>query len=229
MPSIRQRFHLSPCSDFRSHFFVLYDDPDDGREITLGHTVAGSLDYPTDIDYFLINLSAGERVEISVASVLIDPLVSIDFTGATEEQFATDDDSGGGIFGLDSHLDYKAPRTGTYFIVVKDAVGLDVGGYFLTVAPGETTTSTAAPAEQIFRRLWSDPVTLDPHLVTDTASHGIVVEVFSGLVALNAAMEIIPDIAERWDISEGGLVYTFHLRPDVRFHRSRPVKWCKSA
>ena len=25
MPSIRQRFHLSPCSDFRSHFSNNYD------------------------------------------------------------------------------------------------------------------------------------------------------------------------------------------------------------
>ena len=48
-------------------------------------------------------------------------------------------------------------------------------------------------------------------------------EVFSGLVVLNAEMEIIPDIAERWDISESGLGYTFPLRPDVQFHNGRLV------
>ena len=114
---------------------VLYDDPDDGREITLGQTLVGGLDYPIDVDYFVISLSAGESVEISVASVLTDPLLTVDFTGATEEEVATDDDSGGGIFGLDSQLEYTAPRTGAYFIVIEDALGFDVGEYFLTVAP----------------------------------------------------------------------------------------------
>ena len=126
---------------------VLYDDPDDGREIAVGHTVAGALDYPTDVDYFVINLSAGESVEISVTSVMVDPLIAVDYLGATEDQVARDNDSGGGIFGQDSSLDYTAPKTGTYFIVIEDAVGTKVGGYFLTVAPGETVTSTAAPAE----------------------------------------------------------------------------------
>ena len=97
--------------------------------------MVGGLDYPTDVDYFVINLSAGESVDISVASVLIDPLVTIDFTGATEDQIAADDDSGGGIFGLDSRLEYTAPRTGVYFIIVEDALGFEVGGYFLTVEP----------------------------------------------------------------------------------------------
>ena len=31
------------------------------------------------------------------------------------------------------------------------------------------------------KRLWGDPPTLDPHLVTDTTSAGLVVEMFSGL------------------------------------------------
>ena len=114
---------------------VLYDDPDDGREITLGQTLVGGLDYPTDVDYFVISLSAGESVEISGASVLTDLLLTVDFTGATEEEVATDDDSAGGIFGLDSQLEYTTPRTGAYFIVIEDALGFDVGGYFLTVAP----------------------------------------------------------------------------------------------
>src|SRR5690606_9690670 len=31
-----------------------------------------------------------------------------------------------------------------------------------------------------------------------------------------------PHLAERWEISEDGLVYTFHLRKDVRWHDGRP-------
>jgi len=67
------------------------------------------------------------------------------------------------------------------------------------------------------KRLWGDPPTLDPHLVTDTTSAGLVVEMFSGLVSLNSELEIVPDLAESWDVSEGGTQYTFNLRDDIKF------------
>ena len=67
------------------------------------------------------------------------------------------------------------------------------------------------------KRLWGDPPTLDPHLVTDTTSAGLVVEMFSGLVSLNPELEIVPDLAESWDVGEGGTQYTFNLRDDIKF------------
>ena len=81
-----------------------------------------------------------------------------------------------------------------------------------------------------FTRNWSDPPTLDPHLVTDTTSAGIVVEIFSGLVSLNEDLEIVPELAESWSISGGGTVYEFKLRPDLKFSNGEPltaedVKW----
>ena len=79
------------------------------------------------------------------------------------------------------------------------------------------------PVGGVFRRLWSDPPTLDPHLTTDTTSAGIIVEIYSGLVAINADLQLVPDIAESWDISPDGLVYTFRLRSDVKFHDGKPV------
>jgi len=75
----------------------------------------------------------------------------------------------------------------------------------------------------VFRRLWADPPTLDPHLTGDTTSAGVVVEIFSGLVALNTDLELVPDIAESWERSTDGLVYTFHLRPNAKFHDGKPV------
>ena len=73
-----------------------------------------------------------------------------------------------------------------------------------------------------FRRLWSDPPTLDPHLTGDTTSAGVVAEVFSGLVTLDTDLKLVPDIAESWTI-EGGTVYTFKLRANVKFHNGKPV------
>ena len=104
------------------------------------------------------------------------------------------------------------------------------------VAPAETRD--AAPTEMVetepeqvtartsggtFRRLWADPPTLDPHLTSDTTSAALVVEIFSGLVSFNPDLELVPDIASRWDISDDGLTYTFHLRPEAKFHDGKPV------
>jgi ABC-type transport system substrate-binding protein len=75
----------------------------------------------------------------------------------------------------------------------------------------------------IFNRLWADPPTLDPHLTSDTTSAGIVVEIFSGLVALNTDLQLVPDIAERWEVSDDGMVYTFFLRENAKFHDGKPI------
>ena len=71
--------------------------------------------------------------------------------------------------------------------------------------------------------LYVDPPTLDPHLTTDATSARIIVEVFGGLVTIDPDLNIIPDLAESWDISDDGRVYTFHLRPEAKFHDGRPV------
>jgi len=46
--------------------------------------------------------------------------------------------------------------------------------------------------------------------------------VFNGLTTTDAQGVIIPDLAERWEISADGLRYTFHLRKDVRWHDGAP-------
>ncbi len=73
-------------------------------------------------------------------------------------------------------------------------------------------------------RLYSvEPQTLDPALVQYTDSAEYVVEIFSGLVALDSRLQVVPDLAERWEISEDGLQYTFYLREGARFHNGRQV------
>ena len=94
-------------------------------------------------------------------------------------------------------------------------------------APSASIGSSAASSEPspggVFRRLWNDPPTLDPHLTGDGTSSAIVVEVFSGLVTIDRDLRPVPDIAESWDISEDGTVYTFTIRSNAKFHDGRPV------
>lgn len=46
--------------------------------------------------------------------------------------------------------------------------------------------------------------------------------IFTGLTRSNAKGEIVPDLAERWDVSQSGLAYTFYLRKDVLWHDGAP-------
>jgi peptide/nickel transport system substrate-binding protein len=46
--------------------------------------------------------------------------------------------------------------------------------------------------------------------------------IFNGLTKLNERGEVIPDLAERWEVSDDCLVYTFHLRRDVLWHDEVP-------
>jgi oligopeptide transport system substrate-binding protein len=73
------------------------------------------------------------------------------------------------------------------------------------------------------RLLGSDPITLDPALAGDAESATYIVEIYSGLVTLDKDVKIAPDLAESWDISADGTVYTFHLRNNAQFHDGRPV------
>ena len=68
-----------------------------------------------------------------------------------------------------------------------------------------------------------DPVTLDPHIAGDAGSAEYIVEIFGGLVTITPELDLALDLAESFDVSDDGTVYTFTLRDDVFFHQGRRV------
>ena len=118
------------------------DDPDDGRTVSIGDTIAGSLDHFYDWDWYSINLEEGETVRFSANSLLVDPVVYIDFPRSRDNQVVSDDDSGGGLFGTDAELTYRAPHTGEYFVAIADATSELFGGYYLSVESARKSTET---------------------------------------------------------------------------------------
>src|SRR6266704_4221321 len=62
------------------------------------------------------------------------------------------------------------------------------------------------------------PATLDPITSNETISLRITELVFNGLVGIDEKQEIVPELAERWEASKDGRVYTFFLRKDVMWH-----------
>jgi oligopeptide transport system substrate-binding protein len=91
--------------------------------------------------------------------------------------------------------------------------------------PADTGVSPGGFCEDSFLRLQGaePPTSLDPIQVRDTIAAEIVVEIFGGLVSLDLDLNVIPDLAEDWDISADGTVYTFRLRDNARFHNGTRV------
>jgi peptide/nickel transport system substrate-binding protein len=63
----------------------------------------------------------------------------------------------------------------------------------------------------------SMPTNLDPRIGTDAFSAHIDGLIFSSLLAHDAQMNIVPDLAQTWEIPDP-LTYVFHLRRGVKFH-----------
>src|SRR6266850_1982401 len=79
---------------------------------------------------------------------------------------------------------------------------------------GSVTTATV---------LWQK-LTFDPVFTSASALGFISKAVHMGLVRYGEAAELVPGIAERWEILEQGHLYRFHLRHNVRFHNGRALE-----
>ncbi len=64
----------------------------------------------------------------------------------------------------------------------------------------------------------SRPGIINPILTSETISASLMNLIFSSLVKIDAANRPVPDVAESWEVSDDGLVWTFFLRRDVKFH-----------
>ena len=95
------------------------------------------------------------------------------------------------------------------------------GGIF---QPAQQQTPTVTPTGGVLDLYGIDPYSLDPAVIGDGTSNSYAIQIFSGLIRLDDDMEIVPDIAQDWTVSNDGREYTFNLRDDVYFHSGRRVK-----
>jgi peptide/nickel transport system substrate-binding protein len=107
---------------------------------------------------------------------------------------------------------------------------MKICGTFL-VAAAFASALAAAPvlAEEEPRRggtlqvgLADDPPELDPHLTSSNAARTVLHNIFATLVDVDEELQLVPELAKSWDISDDGKTYTFHLRDDVTFHDGTP-------
>ncbi|MEO6462761.1 MAG: ABC transporter substrate-binding protein, partial [Candidatus Eisenbacteria bacterium] len=86
--------------------------------------------------------------------------------------------------------------------------------------PGGTPVSGG---ELVFAR-GHDSVRLDPGHETDGESFKVIDNIYENLVTYaDTTTDLVPELASRWEVSEDGLAYTFHLRPGVVFHDGTPL------
>jgi len=79
--------------------------------------------------------------------------------------------------------------------------------------------------------IWGMPAEtdiLDPHATGGWSTYQVTYQIFEGLVKEDltkadvASPPLVPGLATSWDISPDGTVYTFKLRPGVKFHDGTP-------
>ncbi len=90
------------------------------------------------------------------------------------------------------------------------------------VIPAEGEAAKPTPGDTIIMGSIGDATTLLPVLASDSASSDINGLIYNGLVRYDKNLQIEPDLAESWEISDDNLTITFHLRKDVKWHDGAP-------
>lgn len=79
----------------------------------------------------------------------------------------------------------------------------------------------AAPVTLVIAQ-GGDPGALNPAVTTSGNTHPVTDQMFNGLVGLDEQLNPIPELAERWQIEDGGRTYRFTLRQGVKWHDGTP-------
>ena len=87
----------------------------------------------------------------------------------------------------------------------------------------ETGKGAKGAGKKIAVNLQSEPKTLDPQLASDASGITIDSLLYEGLTRLDKEGKVVPAAAEKWDVSEDGLNWTFHLRKGMKWANGDPV------
>ena len=70
----------------------------------------------------------------------------------------------------------------------------------------------------------SEPQDIDPHTVSGVSEQHIIDSLYEGLLMSDPHdLHPVPGVAEKWDVSEDGRIYTFHLRPNAKWSNGERV------
>ena len=99
---------------------------------------------------------------------------------------------------------------------LKVLLGFLIVGILFSCSKGNQSEKT----DRVFRyNEAANITTLDPAFAKDLRTIWATNQLFNSLVQLNDQLEVEPDIAKSWEISNEGKNYEFTLRSDVFFHK----------
>ena len=94
--------------------------------------------------------------------------------------------------------------------------GMMLAGLLLCTGPAIAQTTFVFGGQ-------GEPVSLDPAIITDGVSSRITRQIYEGLVKYKGpTTEVIAALAEKWEVSKDGTVWTFTLHKGVKFHDGNP-------
>jgi len=77
--------------------------------------------------------------------------------------------------------------------------------------------------EQVLRyNVGAEPQFFDPRKATGIPEFTMLLNLFDGLMRYNLQGQLVPSIAEKYEVSDDGLTWTFHLR-DAKWSNGEPV------
>ena len=93
-----------------------------------------------------------------------------------------------------------------------------------TSSPGASNTPSQGgdSGKYLNVMLYTNVMSLDTNLATDGDSFEVIADCIDGLMQMDADGAAVPAIAEKYDLSDDGLTYTFHLR-DAKWANGDPV------
>ena len=99
---------------------------------------------------------------------------------------------------------------------------LAIGSF--AVLPGLATAGDIQRGGTITVGRPEEPLTLDPFVPSDNGSIYAIAQICEPLVSADKpGTGLVPGLAESWTKSDDGLIYTFKLRPDLKFSDGKPV------
>ncbi|MFN8591799.1 MAG: ABC transporter substrate-binding protein [Thermomicrobiales bacterium] len=121
----------------------------------------------------------------------------------------------------------------TYRAAAQDApenpITVTVGG--TPVAAMEPDLTNATPGGTFRFGRGEDSTNLDPVTNDGNVNIWLFMNIYDQLIRVGPdGISLVPGLAERWEVSDDGLTYTFHLRPNIQFSDGSPmtakdVKW----
>ena len=83
--------------------------------------------------------------------------------------------------------------------------------FMFAVSEAQVSGGTLTVAQE------ADVVDLDPHTTSAYSTTVVLDQIYDSLLALDSSGEVLPSLAESWEVSENGLTYTFTLRASLAF------------